>query len=61
MAKLTDEELSQNVGVTTRIDQGWLQGRTLAETIGIDGFEHYPMHYAGLAAAAAEGDGSRSD
>ena len=23
--------------------------------------EHYPMHYAGLAAAAAEGDGSRSD
>jgi hypothetical protein len=61
VAKLTNEELSHDVGVTARIDQGWLQGRSLAETIGIDGFEHYPMHYAVLAAAAARGDGNRSD
>ena len=49
---LSDEELSGNVGVTKGIDPAWLQERTLAETIGVDGFEHYPMHYAGLAAAA---------
>ena len=48
---LSDEELNGNAGITKGIDHAWLQDRTLAETIGVDGFEHYPMHYAGLAAA----------
>lgn len=52
VSHLSDEELSDKVGVTKGIDSAWLQDRTLAETIGIDGFEHYPMHYAGLTAAA---------
>jgi len=52
ISHLSDEELSGNTGVTKGLDPAWLQDRTLAETIGIDGFGHYPMHYAGLAAAA---------
>jgi len=50
---LGDDELNQVVGVTVYIDQAWLNGRTLADLIGIDGFEHYPMHQAALEAAAA--------
>jgi hypothetical protein len=52
VGRLSDAELSSTVGITAHIDPAWLQGRTLAEVIGVDGFEHYPMHYAGLAAAA---------
>ena len=52
VSHLSDEELSDRVGVTKALDPAWLQDRTLAETIGVDGFEHYPMHYAALAAAA---------
>ena len=55
MSRLTDDELSGDVGLTARIDPAWLQGRTLAEVIGVDGFEHYPMHYPALAAAADAG------
>lgn len=55
VSQLSDEELSTNVGVTAGIDPAWLGGRTLAELMGIDGFEHYPMHYTGLAGAAAAG------
>ena len=54
VGRLTDAELSGDVGITARIDPTWLQGRTLAEVIGVDGFEHYPMHYAGLSAAGAD-------
>lgn len=52
---LSDDELasSGDAGVTAFIDQGWLQGRTLAEVIGVDGFDHYPMHYDALEAAAS--------
>lgn len=52
VARLSNDELTTTTGITAHIDQGWLQGRTLAETIGVDCFEHYPMHYAALAAAA---------
>lgn len=52
---LTDAELARVTGVTAGIDPAWLQGRTLAEVIGVDGFEHYPMHSEQLRAAAARG------
>lgn len=53
VSALTDEELAGPVGVTAAIDPAWLQDRTLAEVIGVDCFEHYPMHHALLEAAAA--------
>lgn len=49
---LTDEELSSTTGVTAGIDPAWLRGQTLGELIGVDCFEHYPMHFAQLVAAA---------
>jgi hypothetical protein len=50
---LGDEELDGMCGVTSAIDPAWLGGHTLAELIGVDGFEHYPMHFGQLEAAAA--------
>jgi hypothetical protein len=52
IGRLSDEELSASVGVTTHLDPAWLGGRPLWELIGIDGFEHYPMHFGSLDAAA---------
>lgn len=52
LSVLTDEEFEGVAGVTAAIDPAWLQGRTLAEVIGVDCFEHYPMHFALLEAAA---------
>lgn len=49
--RLTDAELGGVTGVTAGIDPAWLQGRMLAEVIGVDGFEHYPMHFEALEAA----------
>lgn len=45
---LSDPELIENTGITEHIDPAWLQGRTLAEVIAVDGFDHYPMHYEEL-------------
>lgn len=52
VSRLTDEELAGRVGVSEALDDGWLAGRQLWELLGIDGFEHYPMHYEALEAAA---------
>lgn len=52
VGSLSDVELAGPTGVAAVIDQGWLQGRPLAELIAIDGFDHYPMHFAALEAAA---------
>jgi len=49
---LDDTELNSVTGVTEHLDPAWLEGHSLAELIGIDGFEHYPMHFALLDAAA---------
>lgn len=49
---LSDPELIESTGITEHIDPAWLQGRTLAEVIAVDGFEHYPMHYEELDEAA---------
>jgi len=54
VASLTDAELNESVGVTAWIDPGWLQGRTLWQVIGVDGFEHYPKHFSALEAAARD-------
>lgn len=49
---LNDPELIGRTGVTEHIDPAWLQGRTLAEVIAVDCFDHYPMHYTALEEAA---------
>ena len=57
---LDDGELTTTAGVTEYIDPAWLDGHELWELIGTDGFEHYPMHFDLLEAAALEavaGDG----
>jgi len=53
VASLANAELQSLVGVAAGLDPAWLQGRSLSEAIAIDGFEHYPMHFAQLDAAAA--------
>jgi hypothetical protein len=50
--RLSDEELNEPVDVTASIDPAWLQGRSLAEVIGVDAFEHYEMHFKSLEEAA---------
>ncbi|PKQ29508.1 MAG: hypothetical protein CVT60_04990 [Actinobacteria bacterium HGW-Actinobacteria-10] len=50
---LHDDELNSATGITKHVDQSWLHGRSLAEMIAIDGFEHYPKHYIQLEKAAA--------
>jgi hypothetical protein len=54
IAVLANSELAETRGVAAAIDPAWLQGRSLAEVIGVDAFEHYPMHFAQLEAAAAQ-------
>lgn len=51
--RLTDAELNETVGVTAGIDPAWLEGRSLWELIGVDAFDHYPMHREGIEAAVA--------
>lgn len=51
VAQLTDDELEASVGATAALDPAWLRGQTPWELIGIDCFDHYPMHYAALDAA----------
>lgn len=51
---LGDAEMNETTGIVAHIDPAWLQGRTLAEVIAIDAFDHYPMHYDELDQAAAE-------
>jgi hypothetical protein len=51
VGRLTDGELNATEGITVYLDPGWLDGRRLWELIGIDGFEHYPMHYTQLETA----------
>jgi hypothetical protein len=53
VAGLKNEELLVPQGVSAGVDPAWLQGRPLWEVIAIDGFEHYPMHFAQLDAGAA--------
>lgn len=53
VSALSNDELSQLSGVSAAVDPAWLQGRSLAELIGVDGFEHYGMHFAQLEAAAS--------
>ncbi|MDZ4064244.1 MAG: hypothetical protein U1E22_06190, partial [Coriobacteriia bacterium] len=48
---LSDAELEGDGGITAALDPAWLGGRTLWEMIGIDGFDHYPMHHEALDAA----------
>ena len=51
VAGLADAELVEERGVTAAVDPAWLQGRALWEAIAVDGFDHYPMHFAQLEAA----------
>lgn len=51
---LTDADLLDSTGIMAHIDPAWLQGRTLAQVIGVDAFEHYPMHYDELDLAVAQ-------
>ena len=51
---LGDRDLASVSGLAAQIDPAWLQGRTLGEVIGVDGFEHYPMHFAQLQLAAQQ-------
>lgn len=52
VSRLSDDELNTMTGITAFVDPMWLDGHTLWELIGIDGFEHYPMHFDVLEAAA---------
>lgn len=52
VGRLTDEELAGPTGVSAYLDQDWLGTRPPWQLIGIDGFEHYPMHFRSLEAAA---------
>lgn len=51
VGRLEDAELDGTGGVTAHVDPAWLGKHTLGRIIGIDSFEHYPMHAAGLEAA----------
>jgi hypothetical protein len=50
--QLSDEEVNARVGSTAALDPAWLEGNAPWQAIGIDAFDHYPMHYAALDAAA---------
>ncbi len=45
---LQEDELNDSRGIVRYLDPAWLDGRPLWEVIGIDAFEHYPMHYEEL-------------
>jgi hypothetical protein len=48
---LQEDELNDGRGIVKYLDPAWLNGRPLWEVIGIDSFEHYPMHFGDLKAA----------
>ncbi len=52
---LTDADLVGDTELTRHLDPEWLLNRSLAEMIEIDGFGHYPDHYAVLDEAASPG------
>jgi hypothetical protein len=52
VGRLSDDELAGPVGVSAHLDQAWLGTRPPWQLIGIDGFDHYPMHLRSLEAAA---------
>jgi DinB superfamily len=54
LASLADSEFGALSRVSEALDEGWLEGRTLWEAVGADTFEHYPMHFAQLEAAAVK-------
>lgn len=54
VAELTDADLNGQEGIAAALDPAWLDGSTLAELIAIDAYDHYPMHFEALEAAAAE-------
>jgi hypothetical protein len=56
VGKLSDDELNGRVGSTASLDPAWLGGKAPWQLIAIDAYEHYPMHYAALDAAAAQGE-----
>lgn len=56
LASLEDAEFGALSRVSEAIDPGWLRGQALWEVIGVDTFEHYPMHYAQLEAAARQSE-----
>ena len=45
---LQEEEINGDGGIVAYLDPAWVDGRLLYEVIGIDAFEHYPMHFADL-------------
>lgn len=52
IAQLSDAELAAPTGATAALDPAWLEGEPPWKLIGIDVFDHYPMHHAALEAAA---------
>ena len=52
ISALENEEFGALSKVAEALDPGWLEGRALWEAICVDTFEHYPMHFAQLEAAA---------
>jgi len=56
VGQLSDDELGARVGATAALDPAWLEGRAPWQTIGIDAFDHYPMHYDALDAAPGIAD-----
>ena len=52
VGQLSDEELGARVGATAALDPAWLEGRAPWQAIGVDAFDHYPMHYDALDVAA---------
>lgn len=51
---LDEADVAAKSVLAARVDPAWLQDRTLGEVIGVDGFEHYPMHFAQLELAARQ-------
>jgi len=51
---LSDTDMIEDTGVIANIDPAWLQGRTFAQVVAVDCFDHYPMHYEELELAAAD-------
>lgn len=51
---LSDADMIEDTGVIANIDPAWLQGRTFAQVVAVDCFDHYPMHYEELEQAAGQ-------
>lgn len=52
VAALSDDELATPSGATATLDPAWLGDRQVWELVAIDGYDHYPMHFSALEAAA---------